>query len=144
LTKTCIDKKQYSEPCQNSNECSDTQSLLCINGTCMHLIFCSKLHINSYFVLFFSYLKGSCYTKYTHYSFSSKKCVNRKHEKEECSFSSECLEPMTCVNKMCKCNHFEYFDEIKCINKTLVNSPCQTDNKCHKELGLYELIYFNF
>jgi hypothetical protein len=35
---SCIDKKQYSEPCQNSNECSDTQSLFCINGTCMHTL----------------------------------------------------------------------------------------------------------
>lgn len=109
---TCNDKKQYSEPCQSSNECTDSQSLFCINGTC------------------------SCYSKYTHYSFTGKKCVNKKHEKEECSFSVECLEPMTCVNKICQCNRFEYFNEIKCINKTLVNSPCQTDNTCHVDLGL--------
>ena len=79
---------------------------------------------------------GSCYSKYTHYSFTGKKCVNKKHEKEECSFSVECLEPMACVNKICQCNRFEYFNEIKCINKTLVNSPCQTDNTCHVDLGL--------
>lgn len=45
---------------------------------------------------------------------------------------------MICLEKKCQCNSYEHFDDMSfnCLNKTLFNSFCRSDQTCHVDLGL--------
>ena len=43
----CVDKKRFTEPCNDTNECAGSQILSCIDNKCNHLLwFIKKNTIN--------------------------------------------------------------------------------------------------
>ena len=45
---------------------------------------------------------------------------------------------MKCQNSVCQCGFNQYFDqtESKCLNKTIINSACYSDQSCNNLLDL--------
>lgn len=66
-------------------------------------------------------------------------CLNSLQENASCSYTYECLTPMTCTtNSICQCGAFQYYDNstMTCKPQTFYNTLCQVTFNCRNDKGL--------
>jgi hypothetical protein len=93
----------YQESCE-SRSCVKDLNLKCINKTCL------------------------CETGYIYIG----KCTLKKNYLEKCHLDAICKDNkyMKCLDGLCKCDDYSYWNGSQCVSKSTYQQPCTSSNQC--------------
>lgn len=110
----CIRKRNIGDRCFNDIECNQTQLTTCYNGLC------------------------DCKPIWQYYDPDLQLCLPKVNESQPCTSSYQCLGEMLCLDQICNCSAFFYFEisNNTCIAQVMEGESCFDNKTCRGDLGL--------